>query len=112
MRYIDMPRATGKTYQLCKISDKTNIPIIVANYKTKEAIEALNKKLYLNMIVYSYQEYLNLNPTPSKILIDEAFILLQSQIFPESEIKIVTYSSEDNFNQYKPFVLIEKEEDI
>ena len=87
MRIVDMPRGTGKTYQLAQVSEEKNIPIIIADNLTKKLL----LKKYPNAHFMSWQEYSHLScyGKPIDILIDE---------FP------ATYSSEDQYND-EPFLV-------
>ncbi len=101
MRIVDMPRGTGKTYQLAQVSEEKNIPIIIADNLTKKLL----LKKYPNAHFMSWQEYSHLScyGKPIDILIDE-FPSVLKEIFKDSVILAATYSSEDQYND-EPFLV-------
>lgn len=99
MKLLNLPRLTGKTYHLVRLSIKNNVPIVAYSNAGKDICYYILEINFPDiekekLIVYTYEEYLKLENKPKKIYIDEGFEILK-KIFNESEIDIVTYSSED-----------------
>ena len=100
MKIVDMPRGTGKTFQLLCKQKKTGVPILVYTDSIKKALYGLYKETFKDMKILSLSEYLNLSNKPQKIYIDDVFCLLQA-LFPLSKIDICTFSSEDYVENIK-----------
>lgn len=92
MKIIDMPRGTGKTFQLAILSEKLNIPIVVWN----DALTDILQRQYPQAHFLSYNKYKRMPDKPRKILVDEFPQILQD-VFSSSEIVATTYSSEEYY---------------
>lgn len=80
MEIINKDRGMGKTTQLIHMANEQNIPIIVANPKSREYVKYLANKLgYPNTKVFSLYEMIPSNET--KILIDEIEIFLDEVLY-------------------------------
>ena len=110
MKIIDMPRGTGKTWNLAKISNARGIPIITDSARI---LEDFYKDIFPNATFMTYTQYLKKIDKPKEILIDEFPFLMKNKMFPQSKILAMTYSSEDmdNYGSYIPFVCLANNEE-
>ena len=99
MKIFDMPRGTGKTYQLAMLSEKTGYPVLVANEMEREDCERRFPKA--KFISVSGWQWTNKEERPKHIYVDEAFWVLQKLLSYDVEIEGVSFSSEQEaYAQY------------
>ena len=99
MKIFDMPRGTGKTYQLAMLSEKTGYPVLVATEMEREDCERRFPKAKL--ISVSGWQWTNKEERPKHIYVDEAFWALQKLLSYDVEIEGVSFSSEQEaYAQY------------
>lgn len=70
MKILRMKRGEGKTYQLLKVSEETQIPIVVPTQKLKHSLMEKAAVYGFNRVPtpFSFDD----GPLPEKILIDDA----------------------------------------
>lgn len=91
MKIVDMPRGTGKTYQLARLSKETGYPVVVMD----DTLAYLFNKDYPDSKFISLQNFLENQSEYDNIYIDDINVILQ-KLFPNTKIRVMTYSSEDN----------------
>ena len=100
MKIFDMPRGTGKTYQLAMLSEKTGYPVLVANEMEREDCERRFPKAKF-ISVSGWQQITNKGGRPEHIYVDEALWVLQKLLSYNVEIEGVSFSSEQEaYAQY------------
>lgn len=101
MKIFDMPRGTGKTYQLAMLSEKTGYPVLVATEMEREDCERRFPKAKF-ISVSGWQWIKNKEERPKHIYVDEAFWVLQKLISYDVEIEGASFSSEQEaYAQYR-----------
>lgn len=99
MKIFDMPRGTGKTYQLAMLSEKTGYPVLVATEMEREDCERrFPKAKFISVLGW---QRINKEERPKHIYVDEVFWVLQKLISYDVEIEGVSFSSEQEaYAQY------------
>lgn len=99
MKIFDMPRNTGKTFQLAMLSEKTGYPVLVATVMEKLDLE----RRFPNSKFISVAELQKPGArVPEHIYIDEVFWVLQKFLSYDVSIEGVSFSSEQEaYNQYQ-----------
>lgn len=99
MKIFDMPRGTGKTYQLAMLSEKTGYPVLVATHSERVDLE----RRFPNSKFISLAELQKPGArAPEHIYIDEVFWVLQKLLSYDVSIEGVSFSSEQEaYLQYR-----------
>ena len=100
MKIFDMPRCTGKTYQLAMLSEKTGYPVLVATeMERKDCQRRFPKAKFISV---SGWQQINKEERPEHIYVDEAFWVLQKLLSYNIEIEGASFSSEQEaYAQYR-----------
>lgn len=100
MKIIDMPRGTGKTYQLAQLSEKTGYPVLVAtNYEMKDCSRRFPNATFISVDKLKESG----RRMPEHMYIDELFWVL-NQLLPDTVIEGASFSSEQEaYAQYRKF---------
>lgn len=100
MKIIDMPRSTGKTYQLAQLSEKTGYPVLVAtNYEMKDCSRRFPNATFISVDKLKERG----RRIPEHMYIDELFWVL-SRLLPDTVIEGVSFSSEQEaYQQFQKF---------
>lgn len=100
MKIFDMPRGTGKTYQLAILSEKTGYPVLVATeMERKDCQRRFPKAKFIS--VSGWQQIINKGERPEHIYVDEALWVLQKLLSYNIKIEGVSFSSEQEaYAQY------------
>lgn len=100
MKIFDMPRGTGKTYQLAMLSEKTGYPVLVATHSEKMNLERRFPKA--KFISASVWKEMNKDKRPNHVYIDEVFRVLQKFLSYDVSIEGASFSSEQEaYAQYR-----------
>ena len=100
MKIFDMPRGTGKTYQLAMLSEKTGYPVLVATHSEKMNLERRFPKA--KFISASVWKEMDKDKRPNHVYIDEVFRVLQKFLSYDVSIEGASFSSEQEaYAQYR-----------
>ena len=99
MKIFDMPRNTGKTFQLAMLSEKTGYPVLVATVTEKLDLE----RRFPDSKFISVAELQKPGArVPEHIYIDEVFWVLRNLLPHEVTVEGVSFSSEQEaYAQYR-----------
>ena len=99
MKIFDMPRNTGKTFQLAMLSEKTGQPVLVATVTEKLELE----RRFPDSKFISVAELQKPGArVPEHIYIDEVFWVLRNLLPHEVTVEGVSFSSEQEaYAQYR-----------
>ena len=99
MKIFDMPRNTGKTFQLAMLSEKTGYPVLVATVTEKLDLE----RKFPDSKFISVSELQKPGArVPEHIYIDEVFWVLRNLLPHEVTVEGVSFSSEQEaYEQYR-----------
>ena len=91
MKIFDMPRGTGKTYQLAMLSEKTGYPVLVATVTEKLDLE---RRFPASKFISVAELQKPGVRVPEHIYIDEVFWVLRNLLPHEVTVEGVSFSSE------------------
>ena len=98
MKIFDMPRGTGKTYQLAMLSEKTGYPVLVATEMEREDCQRRFPKAKFISVSELQKPGVRV---PEHIYIDEVFWVLGNLLPHEVTVEGVSFSSEQEaYAQY------------
>ena len=99
MKIFDMPRGTGKTYQLAMLSEKTGYPVLVATVTKKLDLE---RRFPASKFISVAELKKPGVRVPEHIYIDEVFWVLGNLLPNGVTVEGVSFSSEQEaYEQYR-----------
>ena len=98
MKIFDMPRGTGKTYQLAMLSEKTGYPVLVATVTEKLDLE---RRFPASKFISVAELQKPGVRVPEHIYVDEVFWVLRNLLPHGVTVEGVSFSSEQEaYEQY------------
>lgn len=99
MKIFDMPRGTGKTYQLAMLSEKTGYPVLVATEMERKDCQRRFPKAKFISVAELQKPGMRV---PEHIYIDEVFWVLGNLLPNGVTVEGVSFSSEQEaYAQYR-----------